>query len=83
VSDRRGLHSEEPATRDYVDVKAAEVRADLADLRADMGIGFAEVRTDVRRLEARVERLFRQQTVWFLGGLLASIGAVTSLVTVF
>lgn len=53
-----------PATKDFVRAESAVLRQEIADLRA-------ELKAEIADLRAEVHALFRQQTIWLIGVVIA------------
>ena len=60
---------DEPVTQGFV-------RAEIADVRAEL----AGMRTEIAAVEARLTEQLRQQTIWFLGALIAAMGLISAIV---
>lgn len=57
----------------------AELRADLAELRQEMRVGFAELRQEMARLEARFERRFGDLIKWSFVFWVGAVAAIAML----
>ena len=66
---------DEPVTKEFV-------RAEVADLRAEVHIGLAEVRTEIANLRAELHERLRQQTVWLAGALIGGMGVASGIASV-
>jgi len=64
-----------------VDAQRAEVatRADLAELRQEMKVGFAELRQEMAHLEARLERRIADLIKWSFVFWVGAVGAIAML----
>ena len=64
-----------------VDAQGAEVatRADVAELRQEMKVGFAELRQEMAHLEARLERRIADLIKWSFVFWVGAVGAIAML----
>ena len=64
-----------------LDAQRAEVatRADLAELRQEMKVGFAELRQEIAHLEARLERRIADLIKWSFVFWVGAVGAIAML----
>lgn len=72
---------DEPATKEFVQSRTAELRADVADLRGETRAGFAEVREEIRTGFVRVDGRFTAVDARFVelrGDLNTAIAGVRS-----
>jgi hypothetical protein len=57
----------------------AELRADFAELRQEMQVGFAKLHEEMARLEARFERRFSDLIKWSFVFWVGAVGAIAML----
>jgi hypothetical protein len=57
----------------------AELRADFAELRQEMQVGFAKLHEEMARLEARLERRFSDLIKWSFVFWVGAVGAIAML----
>ena len=64
-----------------LDAQRADVatRADLAELRQEMKVGFAELRQEMAHLEARLERRIADLIKWSFVFCVGAVGAIAML----
>ena len=64
-----------------LDAQRADVatRADLAELRQEMKVGFAELRQEIAHLEARLERRIADLIKWSFVFWVGAVGAIAML----
>ena len=62
---------DEPATKDLVQVTAADLRTEMAELRTELKTEMAELRTDMAQIRTEIARSSRQVTVTLTSVLIA------------
>jgi hypothetical protein len=65
---------DEPVTKDFVRAEIADVRAELEALRG-------ELHTEIAQLEARINDRFREQTMWMAGAMTVGMGLAAGIGT--
>lgn len=78
-----GAATSELVTRDQLDARIAELRADFAELKSDTHSQIASVRSEVRDLRAEMHQALRTQTVWIAGLLVGAIGVAVAILRLF
>ncbi len=66
---------DEPVTKEFVRAEFADVRAEIAGFRGEVRAEFAAVRGELAQLEGRINERFREMTMWVAGALVAGLGA--------
>jgi hypothetical protein len=58
-----------------------DLRGEFGELRGEVRTQIADVRTEIAGVEARLTEQMRQQTIWFLGALIAAMGVISAIVS--
>ncbi len=58
------------------------MRAEIAEVRADLGAEIAEVRVEIAALRSELHERLRQQTVWMAGALIGGMGVASGIASV-
>ena len=75
---------DEPVTQAFVRAEITSVRLELhteiGSLREELHAEVGGLRTDLAAVEARLTERMRQQTIWFMGALIASMTLIAAFV---
>lgn len=73
-ADVRGIRAELGQVRSELRTEAGQLRTEMGQLRAEMHAGMGELRSDIRRLDQKMDRHFTWLVGMLVGVLLALLG---------
>jgi hypothetical protein len=70
---------DEPVTKEFVRAEISDVRAEIGGLRAEMHSEIGGLRAEMHRGFADINEKFRQQTIWIASATVVAVGIAAGL----